>query len=567
MDFKTNEIVPQVGRSSRDKSHTSNKVSLKDSGGGKNSSPPLLIQNKFKFHLATYNIRTMRSTEHLEELEVELSHIKWNILGLCETRLPDEKCITLNSGHLLYRNNREDNTHIGGTAIMIHKSIKRLVTKMKSISSRVIYIVLKISKRYSVQIIQEYAPTSSAPDDEVERFYDDISQALTIETAHYKYIIGDFNAKLGVPAGNENQYVGKFGLGCTNERGERLINYLQKESMYCMNSFFKKSEKRRWTWRRPNSNTKNEIDYVLTNRKLNIKDISALNRFDTGSDHRLVRAKIEINVKSERNKLIKIQPFPISKTIQKNRQKFQAELDKKLSNKEALNSLNINDLENRISTDIRTTAKKICAATKKNNSKIKKETRELMAKRRNLEKGNHKYNEINRLIKKKTREDLRQYNTEMITTTIENNKNMKALKTRNNDGRFQIHQLRDANGNIKEDSKDLMDIVKNFYSTLYTGDNPEQAIGVDETILNVGSEDLPDITREKVELALSQMKNGKAPGEDGITAEMIKLEGRTTVEAMTILLNKCMTEGVIPQAWQKAQLTPPVQTSDKDSNK
>lgn len=73
-----------------------------------------------------------------------------------------------------------------------------------------------------------------------------------------------------------------------------------------MNSFFKKSEKRRWTWRSPNSNTKNEIDYVLTNEKLTVKDVSALNRFDTGSDHRLVRAKIEINLKRERNKLIKI---------------------------------------------------------------------------------------------------------------------------------------------------------------------------------------------------------------------------------------------------------------------
>ncbi|XP_050312881.1 uncharacterized protein LOC126747946 [Anthonomus grandis grandis] len=144
-----------------------------------------------------------------------------------------------------------------------------------------------------------------------------------------------------------------------------------------------------------------------------------------------------------------------------------------------------------------------------------------MAKRRNLEKGTHEYNEINKLIKRKTRKDLRQNNTEMITRTIEKNKNMKVLKTRNNDGRLQIHQLRDANGTIKEDSKDLMDILENFYSTLV--------------------------------LALSQMKNGKAPGEDGITAEIKKLGGRTTVEAMTILLNKCLTEGVIPQAWQKAQ--------------
>lgn len=84
-----------------------------------------------------------------------------------------------------------------------------------------------------------------------------------------------------------------------------------------MNSFFKKSVNRRWTWRSPNSNTKNEIDYVLTNKKFTVRDVSAPNRFDTGSDHRFVRAKIEINMKRELNKLIKIQPFSISKKFRK----------------------------------------------------------------------------------------------------------------------------------------------------------------------------------------------------------------------------------------------------------
>ena len=34
-------------------------------------------------------------------------------------------------------------------------------------------------------------------------------------------------------------------------------------------------------------------------------DVTVLHRFDTGSDHRLVRAKITINNRLERNKLIK----------------------------------------------------------------------------------------------------------------------------------------------------------------------------------------------------------------------------------------------------------------------
>lgn len=47
----------------------------------------------------------MRSPEDLTELEEELSHIKWDMLGICETRLSDEQCRTLNSGNILFQNN------------------------------------------------------------------------------------------------------------------------------------------------------------------------------------------------------------------------------------------------------------------------------------------------------------------------------------------------------------------------------------------------------------------------------------------------------------------------------
>lgn len=33
----------------------------------------------------------MRTTEHLVRLKEELKYIKWVIVGICETRLPEEK--------------------------------------------------------------------------------------------------------------------------------------------------------------------------------------------------------------------------------------------------------------------------------------------------------------------------------------------------------------------------------------------------------------------------------------------------------------------------------------------
>lgn len=43
------------------------------------------------------------------------------------------------------------------------------------------------------------------------------------------------------------------------------------------------------------------------------------------------------------------------------------------------------------------------------------------------------------------------------------------------------------------------------------------------------------------------MKNRKAPEEDRITNEMLKMADERTLEAMKILLNKCLVNGKTPK--------------------
>ena len=68
-----------------------------------------------------------------------------------------------------------------------------------------------------------------------------------------------------------------------------------------MNSFFKKRIGKRWTWQSPDGNTKNEIDYIMTDCKRIIKNVETIGKkyFDIYSDHRPVRAIIRINEKIE----------------------------------------------------------------------------------------------------------------------------------------------------------------------------------------------------------------------------------------------------------------------------
>ena len=97
---------------------------------------------------------------------------------------------------------------------------------------------------------------------------------------------------------------GPYGLGTGNARGDSLINFAVRHQLKIMNTMFKKSPNRRWTWISPNGHTKNEIDFILTNRPHTFTDVSVINSLNTGSDHRMVRGSLTINTKLGRARLI-----------------------------------------------------------------------------------------------------------------------------------------------------------------------------------------------------------------------------------------------------------------------
>ncbi|XP_064424659.1 craniofacial development protein 2-like, partial [Latimeria chalumnae] len=244
--------------------------------------------------------RTLSSEMKLQELEEELRRIKWDIVGLSELRHKGEEQLELKSGHLFYHRGSK-NGRTGGVGFLIHKRLKNNIVELESISDRIARLVLKISKRYELQISQIYAPTSSYSDEEVEDFYEDLMNLHKKGKCHFKIVMGDFNAQIGKQQCDEIS-VGKFGFGDRNERDDHLVEFAENMNLFIMNSFFKKKASKKWTWKSPNG-VKNEIDFILSNRKHTIQDESVLSQFNTGSDHRLVRCKVKLNIAFERAKL------------------------------------------------------------------------------------------------------------------------------------------------------------------------------------------------------------------------------------------------------------------------
>ena len=89
-----------------------------------------------RLHIGTYNVRSLLSEDRLIELEEELKSIKWNIIGLAETRRRGEKIQKLESGNVLYTVGSDLKSQ-AGVGFLVHKEIAKNVIEFKSASERV----------------------------------------------------------------------------------------------------------------------------------------------------------------------------------------------------------------------------------------------------------------------------------------------------------------------------------------------------------------------------------------------------------------------------------------------
>ena len=110
-------------------------------------------------YIATYNIRPLLSEDMLVELEEELRNVKWHIIGLSETRRQGECIKQLSSGHVLYTVGKDDKSE-GGVGFLVNRELTNNIVQYSNASDRVAMVVVILSDRYSVKILQVYAPTT-----------------------------------------------------------------------------------------------------------------------------------------------------------------------------------------------------------------------------------------------------------------------------------------------------------------------------------------------------------------------------------------------------------------------
>ena len=79
---------------------------------------------------------------------------------------------------------------------MVNKNIAHNVISFRGLTDRVAELTVRINKRYQLKCVLLYLPTTSYPDEEIEKVYEEIDIIIN-RKAHCNIVMGDSNAKVG----------------------------------------------------------------------------------------------------------------------------------------------------------------------------------------------------------------------------------------------------------------------------------------------------------------------------------------------------------------------------------
>ena len=97
-------------------------------------------------------------------------------------------------------------------------------------------MLVKIKGRpFDMAIVQVYAPRSESEQEDIDHFYEDLDKAVKqCRSNELLFVMGDLNAK--VDSTRRGNIVGTHGLGETNEREERWIEWCTSNDQAILNT-------------------------------------------------------------------------------------------------------------------------------------------------------------------------------------------------------------------------------------------------------------------------------------------------------------------------------------------
>jgi len=572
-EMQQEEERPAVLQITRDADMTPPGQTRKEARGPRDS----LATPKISRKIGTWNVRTMFAIGKTTQVVREMRRYQLDILGISECRWTGSGKVRTNTGETILYSGRQDDNHNSGVAIIMSKDATRTLEEWTPMSDRIITARFW-SKHIKTTLIQVYAPTNEADDETKDIFYEQLQSVISQAPRHDAIIVlGDLNAKIGRKLDGEKGIVGNHGLQSErSDNGERFVSLCANNNLAIASTMFPHKKIHLQTWTSPNGLHHNQIDHVAINGqfKNSIYDVRAYRGADVGSDHNLVVAKTKL-------KLHKIGKKPsISKRyeacklkVPEINQQFRLELRNRFRVLEDVPNNNLEKYWEDFKGIYNDTALNILGPRKKENQEwISNESWKEVDKRKVLkskingtrservrERLRVEYSSTDKSVKRSLRRDKREWLDKLAqeAQTSANNGNMKGVyditKRICKERPKQIDSVKDKNGKLLTNEKEVKMRWKEHFHEVLNRPEPENPaeINMEQEGVHELEIDVTPPTKDEIRCTIKTIKNGKAPGIDNITAELLKADIETATDQIHKITSIVWNTEQIPDDWRK----------------
>nr|KAG5687784.1 hypothetical protein BaRGS_025678 [Batillaria attramentaria] len=492
----------------------------------------------------------------------EMEGYQLDILGISECRWMGAGRMRLASGQtVLYSGDEE--LHEGGVAIMISQQAEKSLMEWTPISKRI--ITARFYTRYRrVTVLQAYAPHNEREEEEKDQFYLELQETLDeCNKNDIIIIMGDLNAKVGSDNSGYERTMGVHGLGTQNENGERLCEFCQINGLVITGTLFPHKDIHKATWVSADGRVRNQIDHLLSGQwRSSVLDTKVQRGADANSDHYLVRTRIKLRLSTHKNKN-KVKPRLDVERLEEEemRIKFNDSV-KKMLKEYREDTEDIEEMWEQQRKAYVQSAEEVLGFRKgKNKPWIGEDTWKLMDERKDIKKKidstrseriknrlRDAYKEKDKEVKRSVREDKRRWmaqTAEQAQKAAENGQQKKLyniVKQLTGQRNRQAAAVKSKDGELLKNKEARLKRWKEHFEEVLNRDTPDfpphdedgegEEIGI--------SVEAP--TKQEIQAALKALKNGKAPGADQITAEMLKADPEQTSQQLKRIFDQIWKE-------------------------
>lgn len=548
-------------------------------------------QEKKQTLVATWNVKTLLRIGKMEETAKEIQKYNVDITAVQEIRWEKSGEIRKDKYTFLYSG--EEKRGHNGVGFYVNEKLRNNIIQFLPVNGRIAVLRLKMNKCY-ISFINVYAPTEGSEQDQKDNFYDTLNKICEeIPKKDEIILLGDVNAQVGKEiylrevVRNENGTIHDE----TNDNGQRLCQLAETFNMTFLSTRFNHPRKHKVTWRHPVGNIENQIDHIMATKGISKKTINTrtYRGAQAETDHYLVITKIR-NLKSTKKYIAKqnIKRWEVEKLENTEIRKKYEEIYTKNIQNQTSNTNKIEEKWTEIKNNIIRTAEAVLQKTQIKtidkewfNQECEEARKEKnIARTKWINTKQKEYREDYERKRNKANAIYKRKKNEWISKTLEDidldgrsNKTKqfyKKIKSHNHKPRTKTRGMKDKEGNLEHDPQAIGNIWKEYYqqmlndtekSTITEGED----IGIQEA--EEEEEEMECPTEAEVQEEIKRLRNGKAPGEDQIEAELLKYGGQQMLRQIHSLIEQIWRKNKIPEEWNIGLITPIHKKADKEACK